>query len=440
MSTPFDPYREWLAIATEHRPLNYFELLGVSNTESRADVISNAAETQSAKLGNHLKGPQGRLAKRLLIELDSAKNCLLDSALRDRYLQATGSRGATLPLAGLKPSPELKPKAGSSPKNPLALDIDASLLSELLDEAPPAPKIEEPETPIRPLYEMQHSRWEEESSDDSTSGWPAWGLYVVLGIAAIFVGGLIYESLPWGENAAMVAEQPAEQPAVPAAPAEPVHAAITQPQDRNPRIAVPVTPMPLANSEPRNKPVTPSRPAVAVPVLAGLPEYVDLPVLNRLTIGHDEALFELRPPAGIECKLSLANPEQKPADRTRFELRPLDDGSDGQTWQVDLVTSVNSKSELNSNIKETRAPIARLIWGDAFQFRWLKGADELPGDGLRSCGLEIEANGQQHFISLRSPQKIEPLVVDLDQAFKPLPILGLGLNQAYPARLLAKKF
>ncbi len=196
--------------------------------------------------------------------------------------------------------------------------------------------------------------------------------------------------------------------------------------DARPQPAPP-TNMMATNSPVPYKSVTQLRPAVAVPILAELPKYVNLPVLNRLTVGHDETLFHLRPPLGIECKLSVANPERKPGDRTRFELRPLDDGSDGQSWQVDLVTSVNSKSELYSNIKETRAPIARLMWGDAFQFRWLKGAEQLPGDGLRSCGLEMEANGQQHFISLRSPQKIEPLVVDLDQAFNPQPIVGLGL-------------
>ena len=55
----FDPYLNWLGIPPHEQPPNFYRLLGVVLFESGREVIEQAADRQSLRVGAYQSGPQG---------------------------------------------------------------------------------------------------------------------------------------------------------------------------------------------------------------------------------------------------------------------------------------------------------------------------------------------------------------------------------------------
>lgn len=92
MSDGFNPYREWLGLAASSP--NYYELLSLPLQESDPTAIAAAADRAITRVRSFRPGPQAGEWARLLDEIRTAKECLLDVDCRARY-EAEQTRAAT---------------------------------------------------------------------------------------------------------------------------------------------------------------------------------------------------------------------------------------------------------------------------------------------------------------------------------------------------------
>lgn len=84
MQGTFDPYREWLGIEEERRPVNAYRLLGVAEFESDVNAILAAADARLEKIG-HRSGEHGMLARMLRDEVRAARSMLIHSEHKTEY-------------------------------------------------------------------------------------------------------------------------------------------------------------------------------------------------------------------------------------------------------------------------------------------------------------------------------------------------------------------
>ena len=114
---PFDPYLNWLGIAPHEQPPNFYRLLGVVLFESNPEVIEQAADRQSLRVGAYQAGPQGEMCQQLLSEIAMARFCLLDPQQKAAYDRTVarklwphrGERAVAAP-----PPPTMRHAAGGS--------------------------------------------------------------------------------------------------------------------------------------------------------------------------------------------------------------------------------------------------------------------------------------------------------------------------------------
>ncbi len=115
----FDPYLTWLGIPAHEQPPNYYRLLGVILFESNPEVIEQAADRQSLKVGAYHSGPQGEACQQLLSEIAMARFCLLEphqKAAYDGHLQeGLAQRGERMVVAPPPPAPLTGPRQFGSP-------------------------------------------------------------------------------------------------------------------------------------------------------------------------------------------------------------------------------------------------------------------------------------------------------------------------------------
>jgi hypothetical protein len=115
MSASFDPYQEWLGIPPDQRPITHYSLLGLSLSDASLALIELEASRRIEIVRAQLKGDHGRIARRLLIELESAKVCLVDAELKAEY--DTQLRVTT---QGCKPKSEIANMYGNDDELTLA--------------------------------------------------------------------------------------------------------------------------------------------------------------------------------------------------------------------------------------------------------------------------------------------------------------------------------
>jgi hypothetical protein len=100
----FDPYHKWLAIPPGQRPPTHYQLLGISPTETDADVIEEAALQRTAHLRTYQIGPHAQECTRLLNEVARAKIVLLNPAKRMEYDAQLAQTSAAEPLHSSSPT------------------------------------------------------------------------------------------------------------------------------------------------------------------------------------------------------------------------------------------------------------------------------------------------------------------------------------------------
>ena len=83
-SDSHDPYRRWLGITTSSRPLNFYELLGLSTYESDQKKIRDAIESKVSIL-QMVSGDEAKTAQEILKEIGKARSCLLNEDAKATY-------------------------------------------------------------------------------------------------------------------------------------------------------------------------------------------------------------------------------------------------------------------------------------------------------------------------------------------------------------------
>jgi len=85
VSDKFDPYYKWLGIRPAEQPPTLYRLLNISQFESDAEVIEAAAEQRLLLLRSQQSGRHAAESQKLLNEVMSARNLLLDPAKKPAY-------------------------------------------------------------------------------------------------------------------------------------------------------------------------------------------------------------------------------------------------------------------------------------------------------------------------------------------------------------------
>jgi hypothetical protein len=121
MSQVFNPYRDWLGVASASQSPSYYELLGIRPLEGDLGTINAAYQRQAVRLAAYLNGGQADLAQRLMSELAEARMTLMtptakrayDQALAARGLEASGSTGRQGGASGTNDIEGMLPPAAS---------------------------------------------------------------------------------------------------------------------------------------------------------------------------------------------------------------------------------------------------------------------------------------------------------------------------------------
>ena len=145
-----DPYSTWLNVAEKHRPLNHYQLLGLPVFENSAPIIEAAASQQAEKLQAHTTGPQTKLARRVLFEIESARQCLLDAEMKARYDDQLRQKFGSPTSSSTSPLLSASQPSVSSP----AQELDEFGLLPLPEDKPSRPT---PMQPVKQNLDKPHS-------------------------------------------------------------------------------------------------------------------------------------------------------------------------------------------------------------------------------------------------------------------------------------------
>lgn len=173
----FDPYREWLGIQPQERPVDHYRLLGLPRFEQDLEKIAFAADGRMALIRSNQTGRRGAFTHKLLNEITAAKLCLLSPVAKGQYdcflreqmkSQAAASAPASffptaVPLMSLPPAyspyqaagvPTLEPPLAAPPVLPVTVPVAPPKQvrkSELSIDPDKPPSVEEPAPKGSPL-------------------------------------------------------------------------------------------------------------------------------------------------------------------------------------------------------------------------------------------------------------------------------------------------
>lgn len=138
MTAEFDPYREWLNVATDERPPNHYRLLGLEPFEAAASAITVAYRDRLSLVRKRQVGQRGELASELLNELTDAYHCLNDPSRKSDYDRDLRDRlGVSGPFTAAASSPMTRPPAVVDDSSPEPPPVQAAVPIPAAEAAPP---------------------------------------------------------------------------------------------------------------------------------------------------------------------------------------------------------------------------------------------------------------------------------------------------------------
>lgn len=165
--------------------------------------------------------------------------------------------------------------------------------------------------------------------------------------------------------------------------------------------SAPAPKTPAPSPEPMPEPPAPAPVPAPTVSLASLPAAVSLPpIADANTAPTVFCSLPVEPPLIVTLSLQGGDRVLRDASLT---VENAEGGTAERKWDVLLVES------------SARTPVARLeLDGEELTFRWLGGAAEKPVAGqLANCALRVAVGTEQRDISLREPQIIDPLAIDV---------------------------
>ncbi|MCG8584501.1 MAG: hypothetical protein MI757_07310 [Pirellulales bacterium] len=87
MADVFDPYREWLGLnyASREYPLNHYQILDLDRRDVDVETVQHAADEMLARVRSQRPGDRAADWSRLLDEIETARDCLIDTANKAAY-------------------------------------------------------------------------------------------------------------------------------------------------------------------------------------------------------------------------------------------------------------------------------------------------------------------------------------------------------------------
>ncbi len=120
MSGAFNAYHEWLGLPPDATSPTYYQILGLAELESDAAKIAQAGDRALTRVRGFRPGPHAKEWSRLLDEINSAKSCLLDAAVKKEYDRCLASGKK----AGESPGDRKATVEADKPKSRAPLDAD----------------------------------------------------------------------------------------------------------------------------------------------------------------------------------------------------------------------------------------------------------------------------------------------------------------------------
>jgi hypothetical protein len=138
VSTPFDPYEQWLGIPPAEQPPDYYRLLGVAAFEPDVAVVRAAAAERVEVIKSKISTDRGRWSRRMLREVAAAQGCLTHDdrkAVYDAKLRAKQQSALQTPATTATTAAKLTPEAPGT--EPASAEPDAIPPIVCPVEAPP---------------------------------------------------------------------------------------------------------------------------------------------------------------------------------------------------------------------------------------------------------------------------------------------------------------
>jgi hypothetical protein len=334
----FDPYEKWLGISRDQRPLNYYQLLGLTPREQDEDAIEAAAERQLKLIRRHREGPHAQVCARLLKEIDQARGILLDPVKRRKYdallrakaAKTAGPEEADEELVEVQAADEADEEAAEEEPD-----------EEAVQASPPAPvPARKKLAAAKPTVARGGGRKRHEPEEKKRA--PV-GLIIgiVAGAAAallVVCGGVGYFMF------LRLAETPVTPPPVAAAPPPPVVAPPPPPPPPAPEVKPPPPPPPAPEVKPPPPPPPPPPPEVKPP-----PRWVKLPVPDAAAQAVAEKTLKNTYKADYE--------KTKPEDRLALAAKFLQPGRENRANPAEWFVLLREARDLSVAAERPRLAV-----------------------------------------------------------------------------------
>ncbi len=299
----FDPYGQWLGIPKEQRPINCYQLLGISPRVTDPEAIEEAAEQRTELISRHKEGPHAQACAKLLKEIAQSKNVLTNPAKRKEY------------------DSRMRQQASARASDAVVEAVEEAVIVEEVEEARPSKKPEKAKglKNVEPAGAKKRLPKKEEKKSSAM-------LFILLGGAAVFLLLLIGGGV--GAYFAFFAgKEPAAAP-VAAAPQSKPQPPVTPPTTKSdpPKKADPPQPKPpepMKQPDPP-KPLPPPPPKPPAPK----PNVTKLPVPDEAA----QAVAEKALKEEFKAEYAKLTPDNKnlPADKTLLAAKFLQPGRENR--------------------------------------------------------------------------------------------------------------
>src|SRR5687768_10298705 len=114
--TGFNPYSAWLGIGDAAGAPNHYRLLGLRLFEDQPGAIAAAAGRLSGLVYGQLSGPYSFEARRVLAEIEAARDRLLDPSAKSGYDHSLRQQYSSMPPGPMSYQPASEAEARLPPR------------------------------------------------------------------------------------------------------------------------------------------------------------------------------------------------------------------------------------------------------------------------------------------------------------------------------------
>lgn len=432
-------YKAWLGIDTQEAPPDYYQLLGLSSTESERSTIENAAKQRSIKIRKFQEGKYAAYASLILKEIAKAAHCLLDAKSKAAYdssrfkkkeepmeLMLADDDPPAMNTKPSSPSPSSPSRTVAPTSTPSDIELPSladAELSSLLDAPPSSNEFFTSASKALPQGSWKFnifSRLEPKA-------------YILLASCVLLIIGLVFAANALS-NLTWFPEGPKEIPVV----AKIEEAEKTSSPSNSSLDFWPTKNRPVAEEETPEEPSNPFeeevelQPKITHKPFAKLKKEVDLPSLSANDSRSDaetKVSLGMIPPDRISEVAITVTPKSALSNcPLTFKVEPSSDSESSRAWDI-VAGPKNAKSAKTSatgaqGLGSTSVVAQLRFIEDELEFLWHNVSIGPELEHLRFCSLTFSVGGFSHIVLLRTVPTLDPIVLNF-----------AGKRQAIPVRV-----